>query len=303
MSALHLETSEASIGWIGTGIMGAPMAMHLVKAGYRVSVYTRSRKKAEKLLAAGCKWYDSPSELAAQCNLVFTMVGYPRDVEQVYFGENGILKTLRRDSVVIDMTTTLPDLAVRIDEACRKAGAHAIDAPVSGGQLGAQNGTLSVMIGGEKEIVEQLRPILGVFSGNMVYQGPAGAGQHTKMCNQITIAGTMIGVCEALVYGRKAGLDLSTMLASIGKGAAACWSLDVLAPKIVAGNFEPGFFVEHFVKDLGIALQEAERMKLSLPGLALAKQLYLSVMAMGKGKKGTQAMYLALENLSGMAGT
>ncbi len=275
------------------------MAMHLVEAGYNVSVYNRSKNKAEKLIARGCKWYDTPSALAARCSIIFTIVGYPEDVEEVYFGDDGILKTLKKDAFVIDMTTTLPGLAVRIDNACRKIGAHAIDAPVSGGELGAVNGTLSVMIGGDKDVVEQAMPLMDVFSKNIVYQGPAGTGQHTKMCNQITIACTMIGVCEALIYGAKAGLDLNTMLASISKGAAACWSLDVLAPKIVAGDFEPGFLVEHFIKDLGIALQEAEQMRLSLPGLALAKQLYLSVMAMGKGKKGTQALYFALENYAG----
>jgi 3-hydroxyisobutyrate dehydrogenase len=298
MNNLKLEPAEASIGWIGTGIMGAPMAMHLVDAGYRVSVYSRTKEKAGKLISRGCPWYDSPSAIAEHCNIIFTIVGFPVDVEEVYFGENGVLQSLRRDSVAIDMTTTLPGLAVKIDKACRESGSHAVDAPVSGGEVGAVNGTLSVMIGGEKEIVKQVMPIIGVFGKNMVYQGPAGSGQHTKMCNQITIAGTMIGVCEALVYGQKAGLDLGTMLSSISKGAAGCWTLDVLAPKIVARDFEPGFMVEHFIKDLGIALQEAELMKLSLPGLALAKQLYLSVVAMGKGRKGTQALYLALERMS-----
>jgi 3-hydroxyisobutyrate dehydrogenase len=237
--------------------------------------------------------------MAGSCDVIFTIVGYPADVEQVYFGEKGLLKSLKKGSLAVDMTTTLPGLAKRIDEACQRIGAHAVDAPVSGGELGAINGTLSVMIGGEEEVVEQLMPIMEVFSKNRVYQGPAGSGQHTKICNQITIASTMIGVCEALVYGHKAGLDLNTMLGSISKGAAACWSLDVLAPKIIAGDFEPGFMIEHFIKDLGIALQEAEQMRLSLPGLALAKQLYLSVMAMGRGKKGTQALYLALEQMSG----
>lgn len=298
MSNIEVSPQKANIGWIGTGIMGEPMAMHLVEAGYSISVYSRTKSKAEKLMTKGCKWYNTPAGMAGDCNIIFTMVGFPADVEEVYFGPEGILKSLKKDSVVIDMTTTLPGLAMRIDEACRRIGAHAVDAPVSGGQVGAINGTLSVMIGGEEEIVESIRPILAAFGKNMVYQGGAGAGQHTKMCNQITIAGTMIGVCEALIYGVKAGLDLNTMLGSISKGAAACWSLDVLAPKIVKRDFEPGFFVEHLVKDLGIALQEAEKLKLSLPGLALAKQLYLSVIAMGKGNKGTQALYLALEKLS-----
>lgn len=300
MTNMRLNPSEVKIGWIGTGIMGAPMAMHVVDAGYDVSVYTRTRSKAEKLLEKGCDWYDSPAAIAGNCDVIFTIVGYPKDVEEVYFGDDGVMQTLQKDAVVIDMTTTLPGLAVRIDHAAREKGAWAVDAPVSGGEVGAINGALSVMIGGDEEVVKKVMPIMDVFSKNMVYQGKAGSGQHTKMCNQITIAGTMIGVCECLIYGHKAGLDLETVLSSIAKGAAACWTLDVLAPKIVHGDFEPGFMVEHFVKDLGIALQEAEGMKLSLPGLALAKQLYLSVMAMGKGTKGTQALYLALEKMSAM---
>jgi 3-hydroxyisobutyrate dehydrogenase len=276
------------------------MAMHLVDAGYKVSVYSRSISKSEKLIAKGCEWYETPAAIAEYCDVIFTIVGYPSDVEEVYFGDDGIMQTLKKDTVVIDMTTTLPGLAVRIDDAARGKGAWAVDAPVSGGEVGAINGALSVMIGGEEEVVKKVMPIMDVFSKIMVYQGKAGSGQHTKMCNQITIAGTMIGVCECLIYGHKAGLDLETVLSSIGKGAAACWTLDVLAPKIVHGDFEPGFMVEHFIKDLGIALEEAELMKLSLPGLALAKQLYLSVMAMGKGTKGTQALYLAFEKMSGM---
>ncbi len=280
--------------------MGAPMAMHLVEAGYDVSVYSRTRSKSEKLIARGCDWYDTPAAMAENCHMIFTMVGYPRDVEEVYFGDDGILQTLKENDVTIDMTTTLPALAIRIHQAARERGAWSIDAPVSGGEIGAINGALSVMIGGDEEVVNQAMPMIEKFSKKMVYQGKAGAGQHTKMCNQITIAGTIIGVCECLIYGHKAGLDLETVLKSIGSGAAACWTLDVLAPKIIHGDFEPGFMVEHFIKDLGIALEEAERMRLSLPGLALAKQLYLSLMATGMGTKGTQALYLALEKISGM---
>ncbi len=300
MTNISTNPSDVKIGWIGTGIMGAPMAMHLVDAGYNVSVYSRTKSKSEKLISKGCDWYDTPAAIAENCDIIFTIVGYPRDVEEVYFGNDGVMQALKKDAVVIDMTTTLPGLAVKIDNAARDIGAWAVDAPVSGGEVGAINGALSVMIGGDEEVVNKVMPIMDFFSKNMVYQGKAGSGQHTKMCNQITIAGTMIGVCECLIYGRKAGLELETVLKSIGGGAAACWTLDVLAPKIVHGDFEPGFMVEHFIKDLGIALEEAEQMKLSLPGLALAKQLYLSVMAMGKGTKGTQALYLALEKMSGM---
>ena len=300
MINISSNPTDVKIGWIGTGIMGAPMAMHLVDAGYRVSVFSRTKSKAEKLIAKGCDWYDTPAAIAGHADVIFTIVGYPKDVEEVYFGNDGIMQALQKDAVVIDMTTTLPALAVRINEAARERDAWAVDAPVSGGEVGAINGALSVMIGGDEEIVRKVMPIMDVFSKNMVYQGKAGSGQHTKMCNQITIAGTMIGVCECLIYGHKAGLDLETVLGSISGGAAACWTLDVLAPKIVHGDFEPGFMVEHFVKDLGIALEEAEQMKISLPGLALAKQLYLSVMAMGKATKGTQALYLALEKMSAM---
>jgi 3-hydroxyisobutyrate dehydrogenase len=299
MANINVSLSEAKIGWIGTGIMGAPMAGHLVDAGYNVSVYSRTKSKAEKLIAKGCDWYDTPAAVAENCNIVFTIVGYPKDVEQVYFGEGGILKSLRKDSVVIDMTTTLPGLAVRIDESCRAIGAHSVDAPVSGGEVGAVNGALSVMIGGEKDVVEAVMPMMDNFSKNMVYQGEAGAGQHTKMCNQIVVGGTMIGVCESLIYGAKARLDLTTVLSSISKGAAGCWSLDVLAPKIVAGDFEPGFMVEHFIKDLGIVLEEAENMNLDLPGTSLVKELYETVVEMGGATKGTQALYLALEKMAG----
>lgn len=299
MKKLITSLNEARIGWIGTGIMGAPMAGHLVRAGYKVSVYNRTREKADALISEGCPWYDSPAAVAGNSDIIFTIVGFPSDVEEVYFGENGILKKTGPDTVVIDMTTTLPELAKRIDHASREKGAHSVDAPVSGGEVGAVKGTLSVMIGGEREVVEAVVPIMEHFSSNMVYQGEAGAGQHTKMCNQIVIAGTMIGVCEALIYGAKAGLDLTTVLNSIGKGAAGCWTLDVLAPKVIDGNFEPGFMVEHYVKDLGIALKEADNMNLNLPGTKLAKELYDRVMEKGLGTKGTQALYLVLKEMAG----
>jgi 3-hydroxyisobutyrate dehydrogenase len=221
-------------------------------------------------------------------------------VEECYFGDQGIFKKIKKGTILMDMTTTKPSLAVKISEEAERVGAAFIDAPVSGGQVGAINASLSIMIGGKKEVVDSALPLFQVMGKNMVYQGKAGAGQHTKMCNQITIAGTMIGVCEGLIYGVKAGLDLNTMLESITKGAAACWTLDVLAPKVVKGDFAPGFSVDNFVKDLTIALEEAEAMRLSLPGLALVKQLYLSIKAMGKGSSGTQVLYLALKRLANM---
>jgi 3-hydroxyisobutyrate dehydrogenase len=291
---------DKKIGWIGTGLMGNPMVKHLVKAGYTVNVNNRTKGKADDLVEMGCTWFDTPAELTAQSDVIVSIIGSPRDVEECYFGEDGIFKTIKAGNILIDMTTTKPSLAIRIAEEAEKVGASAIDAPVSGGQVGAINGNLSIMIGGKKEVVDSILPIFETFGKNMVYQGAPGAGQHTKMCNQITIAGTLIGVCEGMIYGLKAGLDLNTMLESISKGAAGCWSLDVLAPKIVKGDFSPGFSIDNFVKDLRIALEEADMMKLSLPGLALVKQLYTSIQAMGKGSSGNQALYLALEKLSAM---
>jgi 3-hydroxyisobutyrate dehydrogenase len=291
---------DKKIGWIGTGLMGNPMARHLVNAGYKLNVYNRTKQKAEELIGIGASWHDTPADIAAKSEVIITMIGFPHDVEECYFGEQGIFKQINKGTILIDMTTTSPSLAVKISEAAKRVGAEFIDAPVSGGQVGAINGSLSIMIGGRKEVVDSVLPLFQVVGKNMVYQGKAGSGQHTKMCNQIIIAGTMIGVCEGLIYGVRAGLDLNTMLESISKGAAACWTVDVLAPKVVKGDFSPGFFVDHFVKDLTIALEEAEAMKLSLPGLALVKQLYLSIQAMGKGSSGTQVLYLALKRLANM---
>lgn len=288
------------IGWIGTGIMGNLMAKHLVNAGYNLNVHNRTKEKAEELVALGATWFDTPADIAANSDVIITMIGFPKDVEECYFGEQGIFKKIKSGNLLIDMTTTRPSLAVKISEEAQRVGAEFIDAPVSGGQVGAANASLSIMIGGKKEVVDSALPIFQVMGKNMVYQGKAGAGQHTKMCNQVTIAGTMIGVCEGLIYGVKAGLDLNTMLESISKGAAACWTLDVLAPKVVKGDFAPGFSVDNFVKDLTIALEEAEAMQLSLPGLALVKQLYLSIQALGKGSSGTQVLYLVLKRLANM---
>lgn len=280
--------------------MGLPMARHLRNAGYNLNVNNRTRTKARSLIDSGCKWFDSPAEIAENSDIIITIIGFPEDVEEVYFGETGIFRNIKKDTILIDMSTTRPSLAIKIDKEARKQKAFFIDAPVSGGQVGAENASLSIMIGGEKEKVDLMLPLFEILGKNMVYQGPAGSGQHTKMCNQITVAGTMIGVCESLLYSFKAGLDPETMLQSISKGAAGCWTLDVLAPKVIKGDFAPGFLVDHFVKDLKIALEEAENMKLSLPGLALVKQLYISLQAMGKGQSGTQALYLALKQMAGM---
>lgn len=293
-----VEPGKTRVGWIGTGVMGRWMCEHVMNKGYQVTVYNRTKVKAQPLLDKGAKWTDSPKEVAEQSDVVFTIVGFPSDVREVYFGENGILAGTRPGMILIDMTTTEPSLAKEIYEAAKAKGATALDAPVSGGDVGAREARLSIMVGGDKEAFEKVLPLFEAMGKNIVYQGGPGAGQHTKMCNQIVIAGTMIGVCEALLYGYKAGLDLEKMLQSISKGAAACWTLDNLAPRILQRDFEPGFFVEHFVKDMEIALREAAQMKISLPGLALVHQLYVALKANGYGKKGTHALMLALEQLS-----
>jgi 3-hydroxyisobutyrate dehydrogenase len=243
-------------------------------------------------------WADSPRGISEASDVVFTIVGFPRDVRDVYFSANGVLAGTRSGSILIDMTTTEPSLAREIDVAARAKGAHAVDAPVSGGDVGARNRTLAIMVGGDSEIVGSIMPLLEILGRNIIHQGGAGTGQHTKMCNQIVIAGTMIGVCESLLYGCKAGLDLEKMLQTIRSGAAGCWTLDNLAPRILTRNFDPGFIVEHFIKDMGIALDEAKRMHLSLPGLSLVHQLYIAVQAQGHGRNGTHALMLALEHMS-----
>lgn len=288
------------IGWVGTGVMGASMVSHLHNAGYHCTIYTRTKSKAQPLLDQGMEWADSPGEVAAQSDVIFTIVGFPQDVREVYLGEDAIIDSCKQGSVLIDMTTTEPSLAVEIFQAAQAKGVQSIDAPVSGGDVGAKNGVLSIMVGGDQSAVDDIMPLFDLMGKNIVYQGPAGSGQHTKMCNQITIAGTMIGVCESLLYGNKAGLDLDTMLSSIGGGAARCWTLENLAPRVIKRNFDPGFYVEHFIKDMSIALKESEAMGLSLPGLALVKQLYLTVKAQGHGKLGTQALTLALEKMNGL---
>ncbi len=290
--------SGKTLGWIGTGVMGFSMASHLLKAGYPLVVYTRTASKASSLLEQGARWVDTPAELASQSEIIFTMVGYPQDVEEVYFGKKGIFSSLKRNSILVDMTTTQPSLSIRIAESALNKGAHAVDAPVSGGDIGARNATLSIMAGGEKDIVDSLLPLFQLLGKNIVYQGGPGSGQHAKMCNQIVIAGTMIGVCESLLYAKKSGLNPETLLGAIRQGAAGCWTLENLAPRILKGDYTPGFYVEHFVKDMGIALEEAARMGIQLPGLEKVQQLYLRLQEMGHGKSGTQALILALESLS-----
>ncbi len=285
------------IGWIGTGVMGASMAGHLQKAGYALSVHNRTKAKADALLEGGARWADSPADAAADADVIFMIVGYPADVEAVALGDDGILGSAPAGSIVVDCTTSSPALAEKIAAAGKEKDIAVLDAPVSGGDVGAKNAALSFMVGGDTTAFEHVKPLLELMGKTVVLQGGPGAGQHTKMVNQTLIASGMIGVCEALLYAEKSGLDPLTVLQSVGGGAAASWSLTNLWPRMIDDDFEPGFFVEHFIKDMGIALDEARRMNLKLPGLELAFELYQKTQQLGFGRKGTQALLLALRNM------
>ncbi|MGF2615447.1 NAD(P)-dependent oxidoreductase [Rossellomorea vietnamensis] len=278
------------VGFIGTGVMGKSIAFHLLQKYGNVSIYTRTKEKAGELLNAGAEWSESPAELASTVDILFSIVGYPQDVSEIYLGEKGILRNGKKGLIAVDMTTSKPMLAQEIYNRAKSEGIHTLDAPVSGGDTGAKNGTLSIMVGGDEAVYEKALPYMQAFGSNIRYHGRAGSGQHTKMANQIAIASNMIGVCEALVYAKKAGLDLEDVLKTISGGAAGSWSLSNLAPRMVAGDFEPGFYVKHFIKDMGIALEEAELMGLSLPGLSLAKELYEELSSAGAENDGTQAL-------------
>lgn len=300
MHVAKAESGKTRIGWIGTGVMGRWMCQHLMQKGYSATVYTRSRDKAQPLIEAGATYADSPKAVAAASDVVFAIVGFPKDVREVFLGANGALAGSKPGTVLVDMTTSEPSLAVEIEAAARAKGVAALDAPVSGGDVGAKNAALSIMIGGDKAVVDAVQPLFECMGKTIVHQGGPGAGQHTKMVNQILISSTMVAMCEGLLYAFKAGLDVETVLKSVSVGAAGSKSLDIYGARLLARNFEPGFYVEHFIKDMGIALAEAERMNLCLPGLGLAKQLYESVRAQGYGRKGTQALLLALEAMSGV---
>lgn len=285
-----MQGREFDIGFIGTGVMGKSMAVNLLKAGHSLNIYTRTKSRAEDVLAAGAVWKDSPAQVAADSDVIITIVGFPSDVEEVCFGEAGILENARPGSYVIDMTTSRPSLAEAISERARSRGIHALDAPVSGGDVGARGGTLTIMVGGDSEAFQAVLPVLEVMGENIILQGPAGAGQHTKMCNQITIASNMIGVCEAIAYADRAGLDPERVLDSITTGAAGSWSLSNLAPRMIAGDFDPGFYVKHFIKDMTIALESAKEMGLTTPGLELSLSLYRELADRGEEDAGTQAL-------------
>ena len=297
---MKIVPGQTKLGWIGTGVMGRSMCGHLLAKGFETTVYTRSPEKAQDLISQGAKWAGSPREVAEQSDVIFGIVGFPSDVREVFIGENGALAGSKAGNILVDMTTSEPSLAVEIYEAAKAKGVHSVDAPVSGGDIGAKEARLSIMIGGDANVVESLQPCWEAMGKTIVHQGPAGSGQHTKMVNQILISTMMIGVCEALLYGYKAGLDLETVMKSVSTGAAGSWSLSNLGPRIMVNNFDPGFFVEHFIKDMGIALAESRKMGISMPGLALAEQLYQSVKAKGWGRNGTHALMLTLAEMSGI---
>jgi 3-hydroxyisobutyrate dehydrogenase len=291
---------KTKIGWIGTGVMGTSMCRNLMNAGYQLSVFSRTQAKAQSLIDQGAQWKNSPVEVAADSDIVFVIVGMPEDVRSVFLGEAGLIAGANRGTILVDMTTSKPALAQEIFEAAAAKNISTIDAPVSGGDVGAKNGTLSIMVGGDKPSVDAVMPCFKSMGKTIVHQGPAGSGQHAKVVNQILVGAGMIGVCESLLYAYKSGLDLSTVLESVSSGAAGSWALSNLAPRIVAGNFDPGFFVEHFVKDLSIAMEESSKMGLELRGLELVKELYEQVAAAGHGKLGTHALQKTLAKSSGV---
>ncbi len=294
-----ISNVNTRIGWIGTGIMGRPMCGHILSGGYRTSIYNRTKSKAEELINKGAVWCTSPEEAAKNSDIIFTILGYPEDVREVYFGKEGIFTSLKSGTVLVDMTTTEPSLSIEIYNKAKDKGVYAVDAPVSGGDVGAINAKLSIMVGGDEEIVSSIIPLLKLLGHQIVYEGGPGAGQHTKVCNQITVGGVMTGICEALLYSYKAGLDPDTMIKTVCAGAASTWLMENLGPRIIDNDFKPGFFVEHFIKDLGIAIAECKRMNLDLPGLKLSMELYEKTRDLGYGKLGTQALFLALKEISG----
>lgn len=290
-----VSPENTRIGFVGTGVMGNPMATHLLAADYSLSVHNRTPSRAQSLVDAGATFYETPGEVAAASDITFAIVGFPPDVESVFLGKGGIIESSSTGSIIVDMTTSRPDLAVTIAEKALAKGIHSLDAPVSGGDVGAKNGALSIMVGGEKEVFEAVLPLFEIMGQNIVYQGPAGSGQHTKMANQIGIAGAMLGMCESLAYAKNAGLDPATVLESISKGAAGSWSLTNLAPRVLKGDFEAGFYIKHFIKDMGIALDSSKNLGLETPGLTAAKTLYDSLAEQGYADKGTQALFKAYD--------
>lgn len=279
-----------TIGFIGLGVMGAPMAERLLNRFGELYVFNRTKEKANKLIEKGAIWCDSPAELVKRCNLIFTIVGLPEDVQEVYLGKQGLVHHAEPGTILVDMTTSSPTLAKEISLQALERGVTVLDAPVSGGEIGAQKGILSIMVGGNREAFEKVLPVLEVLGQNIVFQGPSGSGQHAKIVNQIVIAGTMLGMIEGLVYAKTANLDLDAVLKSISKGAAASWQLEHNAPKVIAKDYQPGFYIKHFIKDMNIAQEEARKIALDLPGLDLVESMYNSLLENGYGNLGTQAL-------------
>ncbi|MCP3874840.1 MAG: NAD(P)-dependent oxidoreductase [Desulfobacteraceae bacterium] len=292
---MTIEPGKTIVGFIGLGVMGKSMAGHILKAGYELHVYTRTKNAAKNIVSKGAVWEDTVKDLSKKCNAIITIVGFPSDVEEVYLNENGILNHAKKGSIVIDMTTSSPNLAIKIYERANKKSIDCLDAPVSGGDLGAQNASLSIMVGGDKKAFDNVFPLFEVMGNNIVLQGTAGAGQHTKMANQIAIAAGVVAVCESIAYAKKAGLDPQTVLKSIGFGAAESWTLNNLGPRIIAGNVEPGFYIKHFIKDMSIAAESSDRLALETPGLDLTLSLYKKMVKMGYENKGTQALFKLFE--------
>lgn len=283
------------IGFIGVGVMGGPMVLNLMKKGFDVSVYTRTKSKAQAVLDAGAHWCDTVAEAAKGRDVVITIVGYPKDVEEVYFGAGGIIENADAGTVLIDMTTTSPRLSQRIYEEAAKKGLPALDAPVSGGDVGAQKGTLAIMVGGDRAVFDRMQPVFAAMGTNIRYQGAAGNGQHTKMANQIAISGCIAAVCEAIAYAKKCGLDPQDMFDAISTGAAGSWQMTNNGQKIIDGNYVPGFYVKHFIKDMNIAIDESDAREMGLDVLHLVRDKYVKLAELGGGDDGTQALIKVVE--------
>ena len=290
-----MEKASTNIGFVGTGVMGCPMATHILKEGYKLYVYNRTSTKAQSLIDSGAYLCENPGQVAKNCDVIFAIVGFPKDVESIFLSPDGIVENAKSGAIIVDMTTSRPDLAQKIAEIAAKKGIQSLDAPVSGGDVGAKSGTLSIMVGGEREAYDRILPLFELMGGNVVYQGPAGSGQHTKMANQIAIASTMLAMCESLTYAKKAGLDPHEVLKSISNGAAGSWTLDNLAPRILRGDYEPGFFVKHFIKDMQIAIDSGESMGVDISALKVAKAKFDQIADKGFMEKGTQSLIKAYE--------
>lgn len=287
----QMKPGQNIIGFIGLGVMGKSMAGHILDAGYELHVYTRTKTSAASLVEKGAIWEESVAQLSAKCDAVISIVGFPLDVEQVYLGEGGVVQNARTGCVIIDMTTSSPVLAQKIYDEAAQRDVHALDAPVSGGDIGAKNAALSIMVGGDRPAFDKVLPLFEIMGKNVVYQGKAGSGQHTKMVNQIAIASGMVAVCEAIAYAGKSGLDPETVLKSIEAGAAGSWTLSNLAPRMIKGDFEPGFYIKHFIKDMTIASEVSKEMGLNTPGLEMTLGLYRKMADQGFAEKGTQALF------------